>query len=200
MEKKLYRDERRKVIGGVCAGLADYFDIDIAIIRALFLLTFIFMGTGLMVYIVLWIVLPKKDYGFCNPEVDYRVPPQEPFTSYSKMPPKTDNPFGSPTKKGASTAGLIIGVILIFIGASFLLHEFNMFRFWHMGKLWPVILVVAGLAIMVSGNKSKPWEKNEWKNPDIDNKEEVKDDTLNKDEGFSGEKEDDNLKNNPPTV
>jgi len=84
MEKKLYRDERRKVIGGVCAGLADYFDIDIAIIRALFLLTFIFMGTGFMVYIVLWIVLPKKDYNYFNPGVDYRVPPQDPF-----------NPFGT---------------------------------------------------------------------------------------------------------
>lgn len=200
MEKKLYRDEHRKVIGGVCAGLADYFDIDIAIVRALFLLTFIFMGTGLMVYIVLWIVLPKKGYGFFNPDVDYRVPPQEPYASSGKMPPQPGNPFVGQSKKGASTAGLIIGVILIFIGASFLLHELNMFRFWHMGRLWPVILVIAGFAMMASGNKTKPWEKKEWPNTEDANKEESKDDTLNKDDSFTSEKEDDNLKNNPPTV
>lgn len=200
MEKKLYRDEHRKVIGGVCAGLADYFDIDIAIVRALFLLTFIFMGTGLMVYIVLWIVLPKKDYNFYNPGVDYRVPPQEPFNPFGNQP-QQGNPFEGnvPKKKGASTAGLIIGVILIFIGASFLLHELHLFRFWHMGKLWPVILVVIGFAIMVSGQKKRPWERDNWQdtaNQDTPNKEEVKDDTLNKEDNVA--KDEDNL-NNPPT-
>lgn len=102
MEKKLYRDERRKVIGGVCAGLAEYFDIDIAIIRALFLLTFIFMGTGLMVYVVLWIVLPKKYQQYFNPGVDYRVPPQDdPYNPFAAgVPPQQDMPFGVPPKKG----------------------------------------------------------------------------------------------------
>src|ERR1700754_4257114 len=113
MEKKLYRDERRKVIGGVCAGLADYFDIDIAIIRALFLLTFIFMGTGFMVYLVLWIVLPKKDYNYFNPGVDYRVPPQEPFGPFGNVSPQPGDPFVKAPKKGVSNAGLVFGVLLI---------------------------------------------------------------------------------------
>jgi phage shock protein PspC (stress-responsive transcriptional regulator) len=177
MEKKLYRDERRKVIGGVCAGLADYFDIDISIIRALFLLTFIFMGTGFMVYIVLWIVLPKKDFG---------------------NPPQPGDPFINPPKKGVSNAGLVFGVILIFIGGAFLLHEVHLFRFWHMGKLWPVILVVAGLAIMVSGEKKKPWEKDKWQATDTNDKEEIKDDTLHKDDDFK--QEDKPTDTPPPTV
>ncbi|WPU93344.1 PspC domain-containing protein [Mucilaginibacter sabulilitoris] len=194
MEKKLYRDEHRKVLGGVCAGLADYFDMDIAIVRALFLLTFIFMGTGFMVYIVLWIVLPRKDYSPFNPHVDYRVPPQEPFNPFTgNVPPMP----GSPVKKqGATNAGLIIGVILIFIGGSFLLHELHIFRLWHLGKLWPAILVIVGFAIMASGNRRKPWERENWQNADT--KEEIKDDTLNKDESFT--KNDDSAKDNPPTV
>jgi phage shock protein PspC (stress-responsive transcriptional regulator) len=197
MEKKLYRDERRKVIGGVCAGLADYFDIDISIIRALFLLTFIFMGTGFMVYIVLWIVLPKKDYNYFNPGVDYRVPPQEPFNPFGN-PPQPGDPFINPPKKGVSNAGLVFGVILIFIGGAFLLHEVHLFRFWHMGKLWPVILVVAGLAIMVSGEKKKPWEKDKWQATDTNDKEEIKDDTLHKDDDFK--QEDKPTDTPPPTV
>jgi len=201
MEKKLYRDERRKTIGGVCAGLAEYFDIDVAIVRALFLLTFIFMGTGLMVYIVLWIVLPKKYQQYFNPGVDYRVPPQEPYNPFAAgVPPQQDVPFGVPPKKsGSSTPGLIIGVILIFIGASFLLHELHLFRFWHFGKLWPVVLVGAGLALMATGNKKKPWEDyNPGSTDASDTKEEVKDDTLNKEDHANPEN--DNLKDNPPTV
>jgi phage shock protein PspC (stress-responsive transcriptional regulator) len=198
MEKKLYRDERRKVIGGVCAGLADYFDIDISIIRALFLLTFIFMGTGFMVYIVLWIVLPKKDYNYFNPGVDYRVPPQDPFNPFGNVPPQPGDPFVNPPKKGVSNAGLVFGVILIFIGGAFLLHEVHLFRFWHMGKLWPVILVVAGLAIMVSGEKKKPWEKDNWQATDTNDKEEIKDDTQHKDDDFK--QEDKPTDTPPPTV
>lgn len=195
MEKRLYRDEHRKTIGGVCAGLAEYFDIDIAIVRALFLLTFIFMGTGLMVYIVLWIVLPKKGYNAFNPNVDYRVPSQDPFNPFGGTPP-ADNAFDfkSP-KKGASRAGLIIGVVLIFIGTSFLLHELRLFQYWHFGKLWPGVLVIVGCVLMVSGKKQKPWEQEV---PNTGTKEDIKDDTLRKDDSFTSN--DDNLKDTPPTV
>ncbi|MDN5284092.1 MAG: PspC protein [Mucilaginibacter sp.] len=193
MEKKLYRDEHRKTIGGVCAGLAEYFDIDIAIVRALFLLTFIFMGTGLMVYIVLWIVLPKKGYNAFNPGVDYRVPPQDPNNPFG-TPIQPDNAFGfQPQKKETSRAGLIIGVVLIFVGASFLLHELRLFHYWHFGKLWPAVLVIVGFALMVSGKKQKPWEQEA---PYAGNKEDIKDDTLGKDDAIT---KDDDL-NTPPTV
>jgi phage shock protein C len=77
--KKLYRDEQNKTIGGVCKGLADYFDIDVSIVRALFLLMLIFKGGGVIIYIVLMIVLPKKPYGFGTPGVDYTVPPANDF-------------------------------------------------------------------------------------------------------------------------
>lgn len=56
--KKLYRDNEKKVLGGVSGGLAAYFGIDIVIIRLLFVITAIFGGLGLVAYIVLWVVLP----------------------------------------------------------------------------------------------------------------------------------------------
>jgi len=57
--KKLMRDERRKIVGGVCAGLAHYFNIDPVWPRLLFaLLVFGSYGGLLVVYIILWIVLP----------------------------------------------------------------------------------------------------------------------------------------------
>jgi phage shock protein C len=47
-----------KKIAGVCAGVARYFDLDASLVRALWLLCVLFAGTGLIVYIVLWIVMP----------------------------------------------------------------------------------------------------------------------------------------------
>jgi|SRR5208282_272884 len=56
--KRLMRSSRDKKIGGVCAGLADYFDLDPTLVRVLWLLAIFCAGTGFLVYLILWIVLP----------------------------------------------------------------------------------------------------------------------------------------------
>jgi phage shock protein PspC (stress-responsive transcriptional regulator) len=61
--KRLMRSSRDKRIGGVCAGLADYFDLDPTIVRVVWLLAIFFAGTGFLVYIILWIVLPLAPTG-----------------------------------------------------------------------------------------------------------------------------------------
>jgi phage shock protein C len=56
--KRLMRSSRDKKIAGVCAGLAEYFDLDPTIVRVVWILAVFFAGTGGLVYIILWIVLP----------------------------------------------------------------------------------------------------------------------------------------------
>ena len=56
--KRLYRDPDNKTIGGVCSGLAAFLNIDITIVRIIILLTILLWGSGLIVYFVLWIVVP----------------------------------------------------------------------------------------------------------------------------------------------
>jgi len=57
--KKLYRQLNDKILGGVCAGLAEYFEIDTVLCRVLFVIA-LFMGLmGFWVYLILWIVIPK---------------------------------------------------------------------------------------------------------------------------------------------
>lgn len=58
--KRLYRDEQDKIIGGVASGLANYMNIDPSIVRIIFALLAIFGGSGILVYIVFWIVLPSR--------------------------------------------------------------------------------------------------------------------------------------------
>ena len=176
MEKRLYRDEYRKKVAGVCAGLSEYFTVDVAIIRLIFVLACIFHGGGLLIYIVLWIVLPKKPYPFMDPTVDYTVPPQnpsmedanasgsgqfgggsfqsQPFTNQPfNNPPYTNQPF--PPKRGPSTAAIIIGVVLIMIGASILFDNLDIWPDWEYWKLWPVIPITVGLVLMMSGGNDK---------------------------------------------
>ena len=59
---RLYRDASDKLLGGVCAGIANYMNVDPAIIRLLFaIITFGGFGTGIIIYIALWIILPVRD-------------------------------------------------------------------------------------------------------------------------------------------
>ena len=58
--KRLYRDENNKLLGGVCSGLANYFNIDIVIVRIVFIILFFSFGVGLIPYIILWIAAPSS--------------------------------------------------------------------------------------------------------------------------------------------
>ena len=58
--KRLHRNKKNGKIAGICAGIGDYFDIDPVIVRLLFLLA-LFLGGGLIVYIIAWIIIPVKE-------------------------------------------------------------------------------------------------------------------------------------------
>lgn len=58
-ERKLFRDPDDHLVSGVCAGIANYFNIEPLWIRLAFALSFFFAGSGLLLYIILWIVIPK---------------------------------------------------------------------------------------------------------------------------------------------
>lgn len=59
-EKKRLMRSDHGMIAGVCAGLADYFGVDPTIVRVLFVLLILFGGGGGLLYIILWIVMPKQ--------------------------------------------------------------------------------------------------------------------------------------------
>lgn len=165
MEKKLYKDTHNKIIGGVCSGLADYFDMDPTIVRLIFAFAFFTWGAGLITYIVLWIVLPRKTFGpFTTPSdpttVNYIVPPVVPPVN----PTQPNQPFTTfPPKKQSNTGGVIVGAILIFVGLIALLHQYNIFFFWHLHHWFvPVVLVALGISLIIKGQQKHPWEHTGW--------------------------------------
>jgi phage shock protein C len=58
-ERRLMRDTQHKMIAGVCAGFAEYFCVDVTLVRILLAALFLTAGIGLIAYIVGWIVMPK---------------------------------------------------------------------------------------------------------------------------------------------
>ena len=59
MNKKFYLSQTDKKIGGVCGGLAEYFDIDPLLVRIGFLVLVFGFGTGILAYIIVWLLAPK---------------------------------------------------------------------------------------------------------------------------------------------
>ena len=59
-QRRLYRSRRHRVIAGVCGGIADYFGWSPTLIRLLTLLSFLLPGAQIIVYIIMWIVVPNE--------------------------------------------------------------------------------------------------------------------------------------------
>ncbi|MEA2103046.1 MAG: PspC domain-containing protein [Candidatus Cloacimonadota bacterium] len=69
VKKTLYRDLKNNKIGGVCAGLAEYFGLDVSLVRIIWILLVLIFGTGILVYLVAWIIIPPKPEKFYGIEI-----------------------------------------------------------------------------------------------------------------------------------
>ncbi len=58
--KRLYRSRQESMLGGVCGGLADYLGLDPTVVRLVFLLLFFLGGQGLLIYLIMWLIVPEE--------------------------------------------------------------------------------------------------------------------------------------------
>jgi phage shock protein C len=58
--RKLYRSTSNRQLAGVCGGLAEYFNLDPTLIRVLFVILAVLGGSGVVLYIAMWIIVPKQ--------------------------------------------------------------------------------------------------------------------------------------------
>lgn len=153
MEKQrsgLYRSTNQRVIGGVASGIADHLNTDPTIVRIVFVVVALFGGGGLLIYLILWIALPSGETHFFNPlnnpnmEKDNANQEQKDSFDFNKQP----------WDKNKNNGNLIAGLILITLGLIFLADRF--LPRIDIGDLWPIVLLVAGIALIKSGySKSK---------------------------------------------
>lgn len=134
--KKLERDTQHKVIGGVCAGLASYFGLDVSLVRVLFALLFLFASAGFWVYLVLWAVMPSAS----------RVQIENDGQNVADL---TETNPSNPGSKGS----LVAGLILIGVGAIGLLHRFVPEFNWQ--TIWPIALIIIGILLLFPSKSQK---------------------------------------------
>lgn len=191
MDKRLFRNEHEKVIAGVSSGVAEYMEVDVTIIRLLFVLSTVFLvGTGILVYIVMWIVVPvnndpAKRFSKFNDFYAGKNPFNSP-NAFSQPANTPENPAPSqswtsstineerfkttgkpqdfkPYQKSNNETGRTVGgLFLLVIGLYFLLNEFNFIPFWFsIYKLWPLVFVAIGVSFILKSKRKNAWE--EWK-------------------------------------
>jgi phage shock protein C len=62
--QRLYRSKNNRILGGVCAGLGEHLDVDPTVIRLIWaVVTLLSFGTGIIIYILAWIIIPEDDTG-----------------------------------------------------------------------------------------------------------------------------------------
>jgi len=145
-KNKIYRSSKDKKIAGVAAGLADYFNIDPVIVRILFVLGFILGGSGLILYILLWIIVPEEENNNNNNNLEM------PDNEYKKENEREINMSEENKSKNVKNQGsLTAGLILISVGVLFLIDRF--IPEINFADLWPVILIVIGLALIINSKK-----------------------------------------------
>jgi phage shock protein PspC (stress-responsive transcriptional regulator) len=136
------------MIGGVCAGLAHYLRIDPTFVRIFFALLAFAEGGGVLIYLVLWLVLPAEG----QPEgssVDQNV-----RAGRSEIAERAQE-FGRELRDVATgshtQATIAIGAVLVLFGALLLLRNLNIRWFWwvDLGVLWPALLIIGGVFLLV---------------------------------------------------
>ena len=153
MKKKLYRSKKDCVIGGVCGGIAEYFDVDPTLIRLLAVFVFFLGGSGIIAYIIGWIIIPQNPNGNTEDNSENKLEIEGKIKKATdKVNKKAEGNLPEEESKGKSekNRNIILGMILIIVGLIFMGTTFFPWITWiAWGTFWPVIIIVVGLVIMI---------------------------------------------------
>ena len=131
---KLFRSKNDRYLGGVCGGIAEYFNIDSNLTRILFVIGSFLWGIGIILYLAALILVPE------NPEQT------------------------SESRQGSANMTLFWAILFIALGVSLLAWELDLFNFFRIvdlpwQTLWALFLIAIGLAILYAQWKKKNESK-----------------------------------------
>jgi len=140
-QKQLYRSTTNHMIGGVAGGIGEYFAIDPTIVRLGFILLTFANGVGLLLYIVMWVIMPENSHSPHMPKEQLKFNAEE---------------FRNTVNNGAKQlqserAKGWWGWLLIAIGLYFIVQNFGLLDLFDVGRFWPILLVGLGAIFLVRG-------------------------------------------------
>ena len=162
MESKLYRSDVDRVFGGVCGGLAEYFKVDPLVVRIAFMLFAMLDGIGLVLYLVLWLLVPSEVSVDLKQESVVRenvseIKQQAASLGQSARDAINQQRWGQGWSVQAPTGrrALGLGVVLVIVGLVMLLDAIGLLRWFSLGDLWPLILIAVGIVVLLNNLRGK---------------------------------------------
>ncbi len=154
MPRRLVRDTRNAVLGGVAAGFGRYLDVDPVLARLGFVLLAFVNGLGVLVYLAAWLLMPRDDAAAAS------VPPVAGAagTGFEALR-EAGSTIAAEVRQGApdaATAQLAIGSLLVVAGALLLAHNLGWLHWPHwlrFSTLWPLVLVGLGLGLIAKSRQ-----------------------------------------------
>ena len=147
MNRRLYRSHTDSVISGVAGGVAEYLDLDPAIVRVVWaLLAVITGGVLLIIYVVMWLVVPYP------PEAGGVSSETGAATDDGAAP--TWNAQPRPRRRASGGGSWIFGLILVLVGLYFLAREY--LPALDFDRIWPLGLVLLGILLLVTALRRRP--------------------------------------------
>lgn len=141
MTQKLMLSNTNKVIGGVCGGLGEYFDVDPVFVRIVAVILGLAHGFGILAYLIAWIIMPKKPVVLDDNQNEVTV---EHVNAVKPI--------------HASWRRYWPGMILVGLGVIMLVREYGYWFDWS--EFWPVLLILMGLILIFRRtNRSKNEEE-----------------------------------------
>ena len=159
MDKKLHRSQTDKIIAGIAGGLGEHFEVDPTIVRLIFVLITVLGGSGVLLYLILWVLIPKDPEGKMVIDKDRVKEVAEEIKGKAESFGKgIKEEFGKediqkPAEKSNKSGGLF-GWILIIAGILFLINIFHPFSFrYYIFRFWPAGLILLGMVLIFRSNR-----------------------------------------------
>ncbi|MEN6294948.1 MAG: PspC domain-containing protein [Chloroherpetonaceae bacterium] len=155
--KIVQRSRRHRIIGGVCGGIGEYFDIDPLFIRVLFVVFTCLYGVGIIVYIVLWIITPSAPLETAYNETETATQRQTEYETENAQ--RSDlNQMPSQNSEKANKNRFLIGLILIIIGALILVNE--LLPYIDGEYIWSALFIIVGVYLIILSLRGKKSDEN----------------------------------------
>jgi phage shock protein PspC (stress-responsive transcriptional regulator) len=144
MGKRLFRSRTDYLLGGVCGGLGQYVGIDSNLVRLFFILLFLASGSGVLVYLLLWVILPREGTGS---ETYANFQPSDMGNRAQQIRDEVTDLVHQPNPKAIRW----LGIGLVIAGLFTLLQNLHLpwLSFLNEDILWPAVLILAGAILLV---------------------------------------------------
>lgn len=152
MPERVYRSVRQKMIGGVCGGLADYFRVDVTLVRLIALVALFAGGVGFLAYLAAWVIIPinpAEQMGYIGYKREVGDVVKEAVSDVEEGTMEFRKPENHENHENRTQ---VAGGILVVLGVVFFLERW--FPYWFdMSKMWPIVLIFIGLFVIVRGGR-----------------------------------------------